>query len=172
MEKRARILLFTGPGKGKTTAALGTLLRAVGRGGNVLLAQFCKNSPSSELDALAGIPSVTILRGGLGIPPPPTSPNHAEHARAARELFARVEADAEKYTLVILDEVCGAVAKELVPEARVLAFLRALRPDQSVILTGRNATPAFIAAADTVTEMTCLKHCFNRGTAAQEGIEF
>ena len=171
MEK-ARILVVTGTGKGKTTAALGMVLRGLSHGKKVLLARFIKAAASGELDIMSTLPGLAILTGGLGMTPPPQHPDFPRHAEAARELFAKVKEAADGFDMIAMDEICTAAAKGLVPEKELVDFLGTLRPDQIVILTGRGAGMPLMAVADTVSEIVPIKHAFLRGIAAQEGVEF
>lgn len=170
--QRARILLFTGQGKGKTTAAYGMALRFLARDRRVLVARFCKNRSSGEVDALARFPNARIVSSSHGMTPPPSHPDFPAHAAAAAALFETVRGLAPGFDLLVLDEICGAAARGLVDEKVVAAFLRTLRPDQAAALTGRDAGMALLAAADTASETLCLKHVHDRGTEAQEGVEF
>lgn len=163
---------MTGPGKGKTTAALGVILRSLSYGRTVLLARFAKARHSGELDILGRFPDVRILGGGLGMTPPPDHPDYPKHALAAREQFAEMRRLAGGFDVVVMDEICGMTSRGMLDEAEVVAFLAGLRPDQCAVLTGRGAGNALIAAADTVSEIGCVKHGFTRGISAQEGVEF
>ncbi|MCY3024074.1 MAG: cob(I)yrinic acid a,c-diamide adenosyltransferase [Planctomycetota bacterium] len=173
-ETSGRVLLFTGDGKGKTTAAVGMGLRACGHGMRVLMLQFIKATPTGEISAARQLPSFEIVQTGRGFVPPPGHPQFEEHRRAAA---AGVEQAAQavtsgRYDLVILDEVCTAVSLSLLDEKRV-AELAAKRPlAVTLVLTGRGATPGLMALADTVTEMRCLKHAYDSGRRAQKGVEF
>lgn len=168
---RPRILLFTGEGAGKTSAALGKALRLVGRGRRVAVIQFLKGDPDiGELPALARL-GILVEQHGLGFVPPPHDPTYAAHRAAAERGLARAWELAEGCDALVLDEVCGAVAKGLLAESAVLALLAALRPGQVVILTGRDATPGLIARADTVSELRCIKHALAAGIVAEEGVE-
>ena len=174
-EKRARILIFTGDGKGKTTAALGMAARASGHGMRSLIVQFVKGSDGSgELDAFVKIPEIEIVQTGCGFVPPPEGEKFAEHKSRAEqglELAARAIRSGGD-DIVVLDEVCVAVWKNLLEEKAVLAVISEAKPDSIVALTGRNAPPAFVEAADTVTEMKCVKHGYTQGIKAQRGVEF
>jgi cob(I)alamin adenosyltransferase len=175
MERRARVLLFTGDGKGKTTAALGMALRACGHGMPVFMLQFVKADGSTgEIAAARKLPDFEIIQTGLGFLPEPTSPDFARHRDAAeRGLHMAAEAIASrKWRLVILDEACFAVARGLLKEEDVCQLLRDAPPDCLMVLTGRGATPGLIALADTVTEMKLVKHAYETGIKAQEGVEF
>ncbi len=168
-----RILIFTGEGKGKTTAALGMALRAIGHGMKVRIIQFIKcDGTVGEVAALAGNPLVELSQTGLGFVPPASSPQRAKHqAAAARGLeLAREALAAADSPIVILDELCYAVAMGLVAEADALDLLRSAKCNV-VVLTGRGATEGMIALADTVTEMRAIKHGMASGWPAQDGVE-
>ena len=175
MNDEGRVLIFTGDGKGKTTAALGMALRAHGHGIPVSVVQFVKSdTQTGEFAALNGMAGVDIVATGLGFVPRPTDPRFADHRRAA-EQGLRIAADAVssgRFGLVVLDEVCMAVALNLLAEDAVLSVLREAVADCTVVLTGRGATEGLIAAADTVSEVRCIKHGFDRGRKAQKGVEF
>lgn len=168
---KARILVVTGPGKGKTTAALGIAMRSLAGGRRVLLTRFTKAAHSGEVGFLDGMAGLAILGGACGMTPPPEHPDFSRHAEEAARLFAETRRMAGDFDTLILDEMIGVVARGMVPEAEVVAFLSALRPDQVAVLTGRGATPALIAAADTVSEILDIKHGYRRGIHAQEGVE-
>ncbi len=170
-----RTLLFTGDGKGKTTAALGMVMRAAGHGHRVLVVQFLKaDDRTGELSSAKRLTGVEIVQMGRGFVSKPGSKRFAEHKRAAEGALARAgEAlGSGDYDLVVLDEVCGAVSKGLVSEEAVSAALRNTAPDTTVALTGRDATHGLIDRADTVTVMQCAKHGMSQGIGAQEGVEF
>jgi cob(I)alamin adenosyltransferase len=174
-----RVLLFTGDGKGKTTAALGMVLRAVGHGQAARVIQFIKgDGRTGELAAAKALKGVEILQTGRGFVPAADAAAFSDHVSAAEGGMARAEealADGQ-VRLLVLDEVCTAVAKGLVSEERVLALLRraseARGAELTVVLTGRGATSGLIARADTVTEMRCVKHGYASGWKAQAGVEF
>jgi cob(I)alamin adenosyltransferase len=173
-QEMGRVLLFTGDGKGKTTAALGMALRACGHGMRVLVLQFIKAAITGELTASRNLPGCEFVQTGRGFLPKPDSPQFEEHARAAR---AGLEQAAQallsgQYEIVILDEICTAVASGLLTEEHVAAFLKKRPAGLTVVLTGRGATPRLVALADTVTEMRCVKHALVAGRRAQKGIEF
>jgi cob(I)alamin adenosyltransferase len=175
MNPDVRILVFTGDGKGKTTAALGMALRAAGHGLPVAIVQFIKSDRGvGEIQSLARLPDVTIVQAGRGFLPKPGNPALAAHQAAAREGLAEAEriVAAGQARLVILDEVCMAVARGLLDEADVLSVLRRARPGTCIVLTGRGATAPLLAAADTATEMRELKHGLADGIVAQAGVEW
>ncbi len=169
-----RLLLFTGEGKGKTTAALGMVLRACGHGQRVLVVQFIKaESSTGEMAAMSLLPGVRMIQTGLGFVPSCTSARFAAHQAAARGGLAEVAQAfrTNEHDLFVLDEVCNAVAKGLLAEAEILALLEGAPPASCVVLTGRGATEPLIARADTVTEMRCVKHAHTQGTPAEKGVE-
>ena len=171
----SRILLFTGEGKGKTTAALGMVLRASGHGLRSLVIQFVKSDRSTgELAGAKYLPGVEIVQTGRGFLPEPGHPEFAGHREAAArglDLASRA-IDSRENDLIVLDEICHAVAKGLLPEEEVIDAIRRAGPDTCIVLTGRGATPGLVAVADTVTEMHCRKHGFAAGCKARKGVEF
>jgi cob(I)alamin adenosyltransferase len=173
---KPRILIFTGDGKGKTTAATGMMLRELGHGGTALLVQFMKaDIGSGEITALRTFaPRCEIDIVGLGFVPPPTHPAFSRHRDAALKGLdiARQRLKESAFRLIVLDEICGAIAHDLVATADVVALLASLRDNQVIVLTGRNAPPELIACADTVSEIRCLKHGYDQGVPAQKGVEF
>jgi cob(I)alamin adenosyltransferase len=172
---QGRTLIFTGDGKGKTTAALGMALRAVGHGQRVLILQFIKaNSHSGELAALKNLSGIELLQMGRGFTVPPEDPRFEEHRQAAEEALKKaIEIlEAGRHQLIILDEVCTAVKKNLLTEERVIEAVCHRNGNTVLVLTGRGAGPDLTALADTVTEMRSLKHGLTAGWKAQEGVEF
>jgi cob(I)alamin adenosyltransferase len=175
MNKEGRILIITGDGKGKTTAALGMALRAHGHGIPVAIIQFVKSDvQTGEFTALSRLPGVEIFVTGRGFVPPETDPAFQEHRRAAEEglRIASEAASSGRYGLVILDEGCYAVVRNLIPEEIVLRLLKEAAPGVTVVLTGRGATEKLIAAADTVSDIRSVKHGFDAGRKATKGVEF
>ena len=174
--RRGLILINTGPGKGKTTAALGTALRAVGCGMKVLMLQFIKGSwHYGELDAAAAFGENFVLKQmGRGFVKIGGAEADPEDVRLIQEAWAEARAaiDSGEWDLVILDEINYAIGyKMLAPE--VVAEVLRRKPEMThVILTGRNAHPTLIELADTVTEMREVKHAYQKGILAQRGIEY
>lgn len=170
-----RILIFTGDGKGKTTAALGMVLRAHGHGIPIKVIQFVKSdTDTGEFAALSRMAGVEIVVTGLGFVPRPTDPRFTDHRRAAEEglRIAAEAASSGRCGLVVLDEVCTAVMLKLLAEEAVLSALAGAAPDCTIVLTGRGATEGLISAADTVSEIRSVKHGFDHGRKAQKGVEF
>lgn len=172
------VLVHTGNGKGKTTAALGLALRAWGAGLRVLVLQFIKSGGSygecRGLAALAAADGRMELRScGRGFTlRGSTSPE--EHRRAAEEALrdARAAITSDQYDLIVLDEINYAVKFGLLRVEDVLSLLDARPAALHLVLTGRDAAPEIIARADLVTEMRAIKHPYEKGIKAQRGIEF
>lgn len=172
--EKGLLIVNTGPGKGKSTAAFGLMLRALGRGMKVGVVQFVKGAwETGEKRALARFDDQIewhTMGEGFTWETQDKARDIAAAERAwgkARELMAR-----EDIRMVILDELNIALRYDYLPLADVVATLDARRPDLHVVVTGRNAKPELIAAADLVTEMSLVKHHFSAGVKAQEGIEF
>lgn len=174
--RKGLILINTGPGKGKTTAALGTALRAVGNGMRVLMLQFLKGSwHYGELDAVQTFGDNFVLkqmgRGFVKVGGAETDP---EDIRMVQEAWAEARAAIESsdWDLVVLDEINYAINYGMLDPAVVAETLRK-RPEMvHVILTGRSAHPLLVEIADTVTEMRDVKHAYQKGILAQRGIEY
>lgn len=169
------VQIYTGEGKGKTTAALGLALRAVGHGLQVYIIQFMKGkSGSGELKALKRLqPECQIEHfGAQGWVH--KGENLEEHIREVRIAFRRAQEiiTSGKWNIVILDEIFNALWFELIPESEVLELLNHKPLHVELVLTGRNASPAFIERADLVTEMVQRKHPFEQGIMARQGIEY
>ena len=174
MDRRGRIVLLTGDGKGKTCAALGMSLRSAGHGMRVMFLQFIKQDASTgEIAALAQVPEIDIVQAGLGFVPKPENQQFSEHHHAAETAMdkARGAIESGEYFMVVLDEVCGAVTCGLIDEADVLGLLDLAGEDMCLVLTGRGATEALIEAADTVTDLQHIKHAYDSGLPAQKGVE-
>lgn len=174
MGMSCRILVLTGDGKGKTTSALGIALRAWGQGLPVRVIQFLKRDDTvGEYRALAKL-GIPVSQHGRGFVPSPQSADYAAHAQAALDGLSAVEAALREMDtgVLVLDEICGAVAKGLIPVARVTALLDSAASGLCVVLTGRGAPPELVDRADTVTEMRCVRHGLQAGIAAQRGVEF
>ncbi len=176
-ETRGLIIIFTGDGKGKTTAALGTALRAVGFNFKVLMIQFVKGKyPYGEHTSVKRLtPHFEIIIKGKGYYKlPGDNTPEEEHKRAAHEGLAlvRERMHSGDYHLIILDEINIAIHTGLLQVEEVLDLLKEKPPSLHLILTGRNAHPELIAKADLVTEMKEIKHPFKEGVLAQKGIDF
>ncbi len=168
------LIVHTGPGKGKSTAAFGLALRALGRGWRVGVVQFIKGAwETGEKLAFARFGDQMIWRT-MGEGFTWETQDRLRDVRAAQAAWAVAQemmAD-PAIRLLVLDELNVALRYDYLPLAEVVAVLRARRPDLHVVVTGRNAKPELIEAADLVTEMGAVKHHFAAGVKAQEGIEF
>ncbi len=166
------IHVYTGDGKGKTTAALGLALRAAGAGLRVALIQFLKAGDYSQIKALRGVsPSIHVAQFGTGrfVRGRPSAEDRVKAAQGLEA--ARVALRGKEHDLVILDEINVAGALGLVDEDAVLTLLRQRAPHVEVVLTGRRAPEAWCEAADLVTLMQAQKHYFQKGVSARVGIE-
>lgn len=175
MKHPERLLIFTGDGKGKTTAALGMALRAAGHGQPVLIIQFVKSdSTTGETAAVARLPEVEIVQLGCGFLPRTDGPAMDSHRQAALAALAaaREALQSGRYRLVILDEVFIALRAGLLTSSGVIDALSVTQPGVCVVLTGRGAPTELLDLADTVTYMGCVKHAYQQGVAAQPGVEF
>jgi cob(I)alamin adenosyltransferase len=174
--RRGLILINTGPGKGKTTAALGTALRAVGCGMRVLMLQFIKGSwHYGELEAVEAFGSKFVLkqmgRGFVKIGGAEADPEDVRMVQAAWE-EAREAIHSGEWDLVVLDEINYAISYGMLDAAVVAEALKKKPEMVHVILTGRSAHPLLVELADTVTEMREVKHAYQKGILAQRGIEY
>jgi cob(I)alamin adenosyltransferase len=174
--RRGLILINTGPGKGKTTAAMGTALRAVGNGMRVLMLQFLKGSwHYGELDAVEAFGGRWVMkqmgRGFVKVGGAETDPEDVRLVEAAWE-EARTAILSGEWDMVVLDEINYAIGYKMLDPEKVAATLREKPEMVHVILTGRNAHPLLVELADTVTEMREVKHAYQKGILAQRGIEY
>lgn len=169
------IHVYCGDGKGKTTAALGLALRAQGHDWPVLLVQFLKATPTGELTAIDCLSGWNVLRGqrGRGSLFTTDAVVRAELKAEQASLLATAISQAQtgKYRLLILDEIIGALGRGLLSQEQVLKFLDTKPAGLEVVLTGRNPSPELLARADYITEMKKLRHPFDQGMVARNGIE-
>lgn len=171
------IIVYTGGGKGKTTAALGLALRAVGYGKRIKMIQFIKGSwhygemhSSSRLEPEFEL--VAVGRGFVGILDDTSTPEQHRQVAAAAINMASRDVASGRYDIVILDEINYAVNLGLISEKDVLELISGKADQVDVILTGNHATKSVIEAADLVTEMREIKHPFKRGVRARQGIDY
>ena len=175
--RKGLIIVHTGPGKGKTTAALGTAFRAVGQGLRVLMVQFIKGSwHYGELESakMLGEDRLTILPMGRGFVKVGAEKPDPEDVRLVEDAwrFAAEKIESGDYELVILDEINYAISYKMLDPERVVEALKTKPEMVHVILTGRNAHPVIVELADLVTEMREIKHPYQKGIQAQRGIEY
>ena len=174
--RRGLILIHTGAGKGKTTAALGTAFRAAGNGMRVLILQFLKGSwHYGELDSAKMLgPDFVIRQMGRGFVKVGGAETDPEDLRMVEEAWGEATEAIEsgEWDLVVLDEINYAIGYKMLDPEKVAEVLRRKPEMVHVILTGRNAHPVLVELADTVTEMREVKHAYGKGVLAQRGIEF
>ncbi len=176
-DRKGLIIVYTGPGKGKTTAALGTALRAVGQGLKVLMVQFIKGSwHYGELDAakMLGDERLKIIPMGRGFVKVGAEKPDPEDVRLAEEAWKSASGEilSGRYEIVILDEINYAISYKMLAPEPVAETLKRKPEMVHVILTGRNVHPTLIEMADLVTEMREVKHPYQKGILAQRGIEY
>lgn len=170
------VIVYTGEGKGKTTAALGLALRAAGYKRRVLIIQFGKYWFTGELEGIKKLsPYVRLIQGGKGfvkfmndqLP-------FEEHLKAAQDSFHRLytETLSGKWEVVIADEVVGAVAGGILKLEQVLQLIKDKPAKVDLVLTGHHAHPRIIKIADLVTSMEPIKHPFEKGFLAKEGVDY
>lgn len=175
MEEKGLVMVNTGNGKGKTTAALGLSVRAWGEGMSVLILQFIKGGwKYGELKALEKLGErIKIIQCGKGFTKRDAEkfPEHRAEAQKTLER-AREEIISGEWDLIVLDEINYAVKFGLVDEEQVIALIDEKPEKLHLLLTGRDVRASIIEKADMVTEMTLVKHHFQQGIKAQKGIEF
>ncbi len=174
MRAKGIVVVNTGDGKGKTTAALGMVLRAVGHGMRVLVMQFVKSDENTgELRALDNLESVTVKVMGAGFLNDPAVPLE-KHKEAAKKALAYSwdAASSGDYGMIVLDEILFAVKEDLLTEEDVAGLISS-RPDSvHLVMTGRGCPKSLIEKADIVTDMSDVKHSFADGIPAQPGVEY
>ena len=168
------IQLYYGEGKGKTTAAFGQALRAAGRGRRVIIARFLKSEDSGERRSMELVPHVLLL------PLPEQLPfvfqmdviQRAEYEEFAARLLRDAVLLAEQDSVVVLDEVLGAIETDILPLEAVLDCLRELPEGCEVVITGRKAPEELLEKADYITRFQAERHPYDKGVQAREGIEY
>lgn len=169
------IHIYCGDGKGKTTTSVGLSIRALGNGYNVIFVQFLKSRNSSEIKVLKILDNITVFRPSI-----PQKFSHllnenekAEIRKDNNLLFQKViKLVKNEKTLLVFDEIIGAIEKNLIDEEIVVDFLKQKPAALEVVLTGRNPTPELVSIADYVSEIKKIKHPFDNGVCAREGIEY
>lgn len=176
--RRGVVIVNDGDGKGKSTAAFGMAIRAVGHGQRVGLVQFIKGTwRTGEKEFFKRFPEIEHRTSGEGF-----TWNTQDRARdiasarrgldIAREMIEACQGDDPKYGLVILDEINIAIGHDYLPVDEVVELLASRPKELSIVLTGRGAKPEIIEAADTVTRMEMVKHAFEAGIRARKGVDF
>lgn len=173
---RGLVIIYTGEGKGKTTAALGLALRAVGYKKRVLIVQFGKIWFTGEVLGIKRLkPYVKLIQGGRGfvkilndrLP-------KKEHQKAARETCQMLHQEVifGKWDVIIADEIVGAVAAKVLPSSLMMKLIKDKPQNLDLVLTGHHASKSLIKKADLVTEMVMVKHPFEKGILAKAGIDY
>jgi cob(I)alamin adenosyltransferase len=168
------IQVYTGNGKGKTTAALGLALRAAGYGFKTYFCQFLKGQDYGELSSIQKLSSLITIeqfgrKGFIHVTENPDKEDIARAQKGLRKCYQMMKS--RKYRIIVLDEVNVAVHFNLFSEKEIHDFLDKKPEDMEVILTGRYAPESFIERADLVTEMKEIKHYYKKGIQARKGIE-
>lgn len=175
--ERGYVQVYTGNGKGKTTAAFGLAIRAVGDGMKVYIVQFLKTSPTGEVEAIKKLgDNIKVFRfekkrGFFW------TLNDEEKTELKKEVqkayeFVQQVIENEKCDILILDEIMGAITNKLLTETQVLELIEKKPLTMELVLTGRNVPEAIAKKADLITEMKDIKHYMNEGVSARKGIEF
>jgi cob(I)alamin adenosyltransferase len=179
MLEKGLVQIYTGDGKGKTTAALGLALRAAGQGNKILIYQFLKPPclNTGERNAISSLPSIKIesldIQWDMAKSPQDLKAISAAQTAIHEKLEQLSKAAAKReFDILILDEIVYCVSKGLAKLEDVKKVIDGRDKHVEIILTGRGATSELIALADLVTEMKNIKHPFDKGTAARKGIEF
>lgn len=174
MVKKGLFIIYTGNGKGKTTAALGQALRAAGHGFKVCIIQFIKNKKDTgEAKALKNLPeSIELHTTGSGFTWKAKDRAELEEAARLGWELAKEKIASRTYHMIILDELTYLLSHKLITEDEIYTVIDHRPPGQHLIITGRDADPQLIARADLVTEMQEVKHPFKNGIKAQKGIEY
>ena len=166
------IHIYTGDGKGKTTAACGLALRAAGCGKNVLVVQFLKDGTSGEICAFENFKNITVMSSKTkGFLWEMTDAEKKETKELHEKLFGTAVEWAKDFDVVIFDEILGAISAGMIDEMAVFEFLKT-NSEPEIVLTGRGASEELIALADYVSEIKCVKHPMEKGTPARQGIEY
>ena len=176
ISEKGLVILYTGEGKGKTTAALGLVLRAVGYKKKCLIVQFGKAWFTGELVGIKKLaPYVKIIQGGKGfLNILGSKVSKDQHKKAAQEAFNILykEVVSDKWDVVVADEIVGAVSSGVLSLKRVVKLIKGRSVRMDLILTGHHAPEKLINMADLVTEMKEVKHPYRLGILAKKGIDF
>ena len=174
MKDRGLIHIYCGDGKGKTTAAVGLAVRAAGRGKRVLISRFLKTEDSGEVAVLRSIPGITVLpcERTFGFLFRMSEEEKREAAAYFQGQFEKTAAMAGDFDLLILDEIMASIGGGVVTEESVLNFLDHRPEALEVVLTGRNPSEEIQMRADYISEIRAVRHPFEKGIGAREGIEY
>lgn len=174
--KHGLTIIYTGEGKGKTTASLGLALRAAGYKRKVLIIQFGKHWFTGELEGIKMLkPYVKIIQGGLGFvkifDDQSSIKDHKKMALKTYDLLYK-EMTSGKWDVVIADEIVGAIAGKLLTQKKVIELIKAKPKNLDLVLTGHHGKPSLFRHADLVTEMIPIKHPFEKGFLAKPGVDY
>ena len=171
--KVGQVQIYTGNGKGKTTAALGLCLRASGHGLRICFIQFMKSGEYGELKALKKFPKVIIKQFGLPglIKVGQAKPQDWKLADQALQ-YAKKAINSQKYDLIVLDEIIVAIYFKLIAESKVIKIIKEKPKGLELVLTGRKCSAKVINTADLVSEVKEIKHYYKSGLKARSGIEY
>jgi cob(I)alamin adenosyltransferase len=173
MKERGLVVVYTGHGKGKTTAALGTVFRALGHGLRVTVVQFIKGKwKTGERIFAETVPGLDFHVMGLGFTWESDDLSHDKAAARAAWDTARTAIHSGERELVVLDELTYAIHYGFIELAEVTSVVEARPPGVHVVITGRNAPEELVTLADTVTDMSLVKHPYQRGRKAALGVDF
>ena len=171
--KKGLIHIYTGNGKGKTTAAIGLGIRATGNDLKVYMVQFMKGRRYSEIDALEIIPNFTVFQSGRDEFVSKENPEQIDIDLASKGFeHAKKIINAGKHDLVILDEINVAIDFNLIPLENVMKLLEEKPENVEVVMTGRYADPEIVRQADLVSEILEIKHPYNEGVKSRKGIDW
>lgn len=176
-DQKGLTIIYTGDGKGKTTAAMGLALRAAGYDRKVCVIQFVKIWFTGELKGFEALPNVEFIQAGKGfykIMNDRQAPEEHKQAAEGALKLAREKIMSDKYDVVVLDEIIGTMVGELLSAEPVLELIKQKPERLDLVLTGRHAEtiPGLLDLADMVTEMKKVKHPYDEGILAKEGIDF
>lgn len=174
MTGRGKIHIYYGDGKGKTTAAIGQIVRAAGAGLDVLMFQFLKDNTANERKILEQIPNITCLPGKEFVKfySQLNGEEKASLKRYNTKALDEIVKFCSPFDVLLLDEILCAVEQKLLSEEKLLSFLQHKPRGLEIILTGHTVSDKLIETADYVTEMKCVQHPFEKGASAREGIEY
>lgn len=174
-QEKGLVIIYTGEGKGKTTAALGLVLRAVGYKKRCLIVQFGKIWFTGELAGIKYLPDVKIIQGGKGfvkilgdrVP-------LEDHKKAALDLYHILykEVSSGKWDIVVADEIIGTLKSKILPQDLVIKLIKEKPQNLDLVLTGHHLPKSLIKYADLVTEMQEIKHPYKKGILAKKGVDF
>ncbi|HEY5585364.1 MAG TPA: cob(I)yrinic acid a,c-diamide adenosyltransferase [Ruminiclostridium sp.] len=177
MDRTGLVHIYTGDGKGKTTAAIGLGIRACGSGLKVLLVQFLKSSDTGELCTIKKLGSAFSVTRGFSCKKfvwNMTPDELTEAAKEANDIFQSIKNEVlkDKYDLIILDELLGVMSIGFLEEADIIELIKSKPKHVELVITGRDAQKGLIQIADYVSEIKAIKHPFDKGISARKGIEF